>query len=93
MAEHFKKKNRFKVETPMGFLMVEEKGTVDEYPGVYISFSKDGKEFDANQMNMNMIACVEYITGGHEIHTETYIKDREDPVDIREWETGRDCSW
>ena len=83
------KTNCFKVETPMGFLMVEEKGVFNEYPGVFISFSKDGKAYDVSQM----IACVEYITGEHEIHTETYIKEREDPVDIREWETGRDCSW
>lgn len=80
---------KFRVKTPAGYLMVEAKGAYDEYPGVYISFSKNGKEYDAG----NMIACVEYITGENEIRTETYVKDREDPVDIREWETGRDCSW
>ena len=83
------KETKFRVKTPKGYLMVEEKGIESEYPGVYISFSPDGKKHDVSQM----IACVEYITGEDEIHTETYVKDREDPVDIREWETGRDCSW
>ena len=80
---------KFRVKTPAGYLMVEAKGTYGEYPGVFISFSKDGKEYDVS----SMIACVEYITGDDEIHTETYVKDKENPVDIREWESGRDCSW
>ena len=78
--------NKFKVKIPNGYLMVEEKGTENEYPGVFISFSKDGKEFDIN----NIIACVEYDTFAEEIKTETYRKDFEEPNNIICWEDGRD---
>lgn len=37
--------NRFKVKIPGGYLMVEAKGTETEYPGVFISYSEDGKLF------------------------------------------------
>lgn len=78
--------NKFKVKIPNGYLMVEEKGTENEYPGVFISFSKDGKEFDTN----NIIACVEYDTFSEEIKTETYRKDFEEPNHIICYEDGRD---
>ena len=78
--------NTFKVKIRNGYLMVEEKGTENEYPGVFISFSKDGKEFDIN----NIIACVEYDTSSEEIKTETYRKDFEEPNNIICYEDGRD---
>lgn len=78
--------NKFKVKIPNGYLMVEAKGTVDEYPGVFISFSRDGKEYDVS----NIIACVEYDTYDKEIKTETYRKDFEEPTRIVCWEDGRD---
>lgn len=77
---------KFKVKTPTGYLMVEAKGVEDEYPGVYISFSKDGKEYDVS----NMIACVEYLTGDDEIATETYVDGEEQPNHIVVWNDGRD---
>ena len=77
---------KFRVETPKGYLMVEAKGVTDEYPGVYISFSEDGSEYDASQM----ITCVEYLTGDDEIATETYPKDSEEPNHIIIYEDGRD---
>lgn len=80
---------KFRVKTPVGYLMVEEKGAENEYPGVFVSFSGDGKEYDVSEI----IACVEYDTGSGEIKTETYVKDEEQPVDILEWKEGRDCSW
>ena len=78
--------NKFKVKIPNGYLMIEEKGTETEYPGVFISFSKDGTEYDVN----NIIACVEYDTFAEEIKTETYRKDFEEPNNIICWEDGRD---
>ena len=78
--------NKFKVKIPNGYLMIEGKGTETEYPGVFISFSKDGTEYDVN----NIIACVEYDTFAEEIKTETYRKDFEEPNNIICWEDGRD---
>ena len=70
--------NKFKVKIPNGYLMVEEKGAEDEYAGVYISFSKDGEEYDVS----NIIACVEYDNVDREIKTETYSKGCEEPSHI-----------
>lgn len=78
--------NKFKVRIPSGYLMVEEKGTLDEYPGVYVMYSKDGKTFDASQM----VVCAEYDTGAGSILETTYVEGRDEPVNILDWETGRD---
>ena len=78
--------NKFKVKIPNGYLMVEEKGVENEYPGVFISFSEDGKEYDVN----NIIACVEYDAYEKEIKTETYIKDCEEPNHIICYDDGMD---
>jgi hypothetical protein len=80
--------NKFKVKTPIGYLMVEAKGTEDEYPGVFISFSKDGENYDVN----NIIACIEYDSCSEEIKTETYRKDFEEPNNIICYEDGRDMA-
>lgn len=77
--------NKFKVKIPNGYLMVEEKGAENEYPGVFIAFSKNGKEFDVNQI----IACVEYDSCAEKIKTETYTKDIEEPNNIICYENGR----
>ncbi len=66
--------------------MIEEKGCESEYPGVFISFSKDGKEYDVS----NIIACVEYDTFTEEIKTETYSRNFDEPNNIICWEDGRD---
>lgn len=70
---------------PNGYLMVEEKGTESEYPGVFVSFSKDGKPFDIS----NMIACVEYDSCSEEIKTETYQEGYEEPNNIISYADGR----
>lgn len=72
---------RFAVKTPLGYIMVEAKGTEDEYPGVYISLSKDGNKLNAD----DIIACVEYDTLTKEIKTETYEHGVEEPVNITPW--------
>jgi hypothetical protein len=66
--------------------MVESKGVEDEYPGVLISFSKDGGKYDVS----NVIACVEYDSYSAEVKTETYRKDFEEPNHIICYEDGRD---
>lgn len=76
----------FKVEIPNGYLMVEAKGTVDEYPGVFVSYSREGNSFDMD----NIISCTEYCNCDEEIKTETYRKDFEEPTSIICWEDGRD---
>lgn len=81
-------KNRFRVKTPAGWLIVEEKGAENEYPGVLIGFSKDGKDYDAYS---DTIACVEYdSTRGGRIMTSTYKRDREEPVNITDWNSKYD---
>lgn len=80
--------NKFKVKMPNGYLMVEEKGVEDEYPGVYIIFSKDGEEYDVN----NIIACVEYDSCTEEIKTETYSENCDEPVGVICYPDGRDAN-
>lgn len=75
-----------KIKIPNGYLMVEKKGAEEDYPGVFISFSEDGKSSDLNQM----IACVEYDSVEKEIKTETYSKDFDEPNHIICYEDGRD---
>lgn len=70
--------NKFSVKTPVGYLMVEEKGAENEYPGVYISFSKDGKQYDVGQM----IACVEYDNYTLQIETDSYRENEDTPIEI-----------
>lgn len=77
--------NKLKVKIPNGYLLVEEKGTESEYPGVFISFSKDGEESDVNEM----IACVEFDSCSEEIKTETYRKGFDEPNNIICYEDGR----
>jgi len=77
---------KFKIKIPNGYLMIEEKGVENEYPGVYVSFSEDGKAYGVG----NIIACIEYDTCSEEIKTETYRKDFEEPCNIVTWEDGID---
>ena len=78
--------NKFKVKIPGGYLMVETKGAQDDFPGVFVSFSENGEQYDVN----NLIACVEYDSVDGEIKTETYCKDFDDPVNIVRYSDGRD---
>ena len=75
--------NQFIVETPMGYLMVEKKGDKEKYPGVYIRFSKDGTEFDVD----NIISCVEYDSAKDCIQTCAYTKNQDWPDNICVFDT------
>lgn len=77
---------KFRVKIPGGWLLVEEKGAYGEYPGVFISFSQDGKSANPE----GIIACVEYDTCSEEIITESYAKESEEPVSLIVYEDGRD---
>lgn len=74
------------IKIPTGFLIVKEKGTENEYPGVYISFSHDGKNYADN----TAIATVEVDTPTEKIQTVTYQKDKEEPSHIIDYLTGND---
>ena len=78
--------NKFKVKIPGGYLMVEEKGAENDFPGVFVSFSENGEQYDVN----NLIACVEYDPCDKEIQTETYCKNFDEPVNIIRYSDGRD---
>ena len=54
------------IEIPNGFLLIEKKGAVDEYPSIFVSYSKDGKTAD------EIIAAIEYDTIDEIIKTITY---------------------
>lgn len=75
-----------KIKIPDGYLMVEKKGAEGDYPGVFVSFSEDGKESDIN----HLIACVEYDSVAKEIKTAVYSKDFYEPNYIIRYEDGRD---
>ena len=77
--------DKFKVKIPTGYIMVEAKGTEDEYPGVYVSFSESGENYNTG----DMIACVEYDSGTGEIKTEAYEMGMEEPTHIICYEDGR----
>lgn len=76
--------SEFKVKIPDGYLIVEEKGAYDDYPGVFVSLCRDGEEFH------ELIACVEYDSVAEEIKTETYTKDEDEPNHIICFEDGTD---
>lgn len=65
-----------KIKVPGGFLIVEEKGTPTEYPGVWISFLKDGEEQDT------LISCTEYDTEAKRFLTEAYSLNEEQVVPL-----------
>lgn len=76
----------FKIKIPGGYLLIEEKGAEYEYPGVWISFLKDG----AGPHCDNLIACVEYDTSDEEIRTECYSADFDEPCYIISFPDGQD---
>ena len=69
------------VKIPNGYLVVEKKGTENEYPGVLVFFSKDGEHYSTD----DIVACVEYDTLEEVIKTETYVKGQEEPTNIVCW--------
>ena len=76
-----------KIKIPTGFIIVEQKGTEEEYPGCYISFSKDG-----TASNDGMVACIEYDTTRDDgsLLVETYNTVQDYPNHIIDWQTGDD---
>ena len=73
------------VKIPGGYLIIEPKGVESDYPGVLIGLSRNGVDYDQD----NLIACVEYVTPDSEIAVETYMKGQEEPTAIMMFEDGR----
>ncbi len=75
-----------RIKVPTGYIIVEEKGVEEEYPGCYISFSKNGSTSD------DMVACVEYDTTRNDgsLLVETYNTAQDEPNHIIDWKTGDD---
>lgn len=71
------KQGKFTVKLPNGYLFIEEKGALGEYPGVYVKFSATGDESSAV-----MVACVEHYTETGEIKTEAYDDAHDEPHEI-----------
>lgn len=73
-------KKRLEVETPLGTIIVEAKGTLDEYPGVWVSFKPKGSAMD------DLVACVEHVTGEDFIQTCSYMEGSDEPAFIQRFD-------
>ena len=71
-----------KVNTPAGVIVAEVKGSVDDYPGIWI-FKDDNKPF-------NMMAAVEYNTPDERFQIEGYQTGMDEPRVMIDYETGDD---
>ncbi len=71
-----------KVNTPAGVIVAEVKGSVDDYPGIWI-FNDDSKPF-------NMMAAVEYSTPDERFQIEGYQTGTDEPRVMIDYETGDD---
>lgn len=74
--------NEMKIKIPNGYLIVEKKDEGGKFPGVFIWYSKDGKNKDS------IISCTEFEAVSKEIRTETYCRDYEGPCSIIRFEDG-----
>ncbi len=71
-----------KVNTPAGVIVAEVKGSVNDYPGIWI-FKDDNKPF-------NMMAAVEYSTPDERFQIEGYQTGMDEPRVMIDYETGND---
>ena len=83
-----------KIETPIGTLVTETKGTAGDYPGIYV-YLIPKREPDKKEL----ISCVEYDTGceydnGMDgLRTESYAENIDDPVKVIRYSDGKDLSF
>ena len=71
---------QFSVETPVGTLIAYEKGSLDEYPGIYVDYIPKGSD-DIEPYNGDCVACVEYETTYNRLQTVVYTADSDAPID------------
>lgn len=76
--------NMLEVKTLIGTIIVKEKGDMNEYPGVYVSFKPKGSEAD------DLVACVEHVTGERYIQTLLYPQDPNEPIQITKFRKATD---
>lgn len=69
--------NKLEISTPKGKLIVESKGSMNEYPGIYVSFLSTYKTDDNP-----IIAVVEYDTLKNQIQTVTYNLNEDEPTNV-----------
>lgn len=70
-----KKENAFEVNVPGGKLLIGEKGCINEYPGVFVTFAPEkGKE--------ELVAAVEYDEEKHAIQTVCYRRTLDEPAAV-----------
>ena len=77
-----------KIKIPTGYIIIEAKGSEDNYPGCNVCFSKDGETVNT----FDEIACVEYDTTADDgsITVATYKPEEDDPSHIINYQTGKD---
>lgn len=76
------------INTPIGRLLSETKGTEDAYPGVYISLCAEEMNVDQSEL----VLTVEYETERQEIWTILYQKGKDEPVHIMRYADGKDLA-
>lgn len=69
-------KDGIEVETPLGTIIVEAKGGIDDYPGIWVSFLHKGADVN------DLVACIEHDTEQDHIQTVLYEADRDEPTQI-----------
>ncbi|MCR5776061.1 MAG: hypothetical protein K6G84_01430 [Lachnospiraceae bacterium] len=72
------------IETPVGTLVVETGGTIEEYPRVHVYLVPKG------ETDRHLVSCVEYDTGSEELRTECYAESFDEPVSIIRYNDGKD---
>lgn len=74
----------FKVKIPNGYLVAVESADKENYPGIFIFFSKDGKEFSFD----DLITIVEHNDSSETIQVDLYKKGQDDCVCTFGYESG-----
>lgn len=82
--------NKLVVKIPGGFLVVEEKGALDEYPGVWVSVAKDNGAGIPDFGYDDLVACVEYNSSDNVVQTELYRENDDEPIAIVRYPDGCD---
>jgi hypothetical protein len=74
----------FKVKVPNGYLVAVESADKECYPGIFIFFSKDGKEFSFD----DLITIVEHNDCTGTIRVDLYQKGQDDCSYTFDYENG-----
>lgn len=78
----------FKIKIHNGWLIVTESADKEDYPGLFVFFSKDGETFSMD----NLITVVEQCVEENSIRTDCYKKGQDECAVWFDYETG-EMNW